>query len=70
MLAAPNALIITGGVTTVMLALAVVCGPNSFELISALLFFTPAVVPVTFRETVQLEGDAAVAPSGRVCNRE
>jgi hypothetical protein len=45
MLAAPNALMITGGPSTVMDALLVFPVPASVELIVTLLFFTPAVVP-------------------------
>ena len=54
MLAAPNALIITGGATTVILAFEVFPVPAFVELTCTLLFFTPAVVPCTFTETVQL----------------
>jgi len=44
-LAAPNALMITGAPTTVMLAFEVLPVPPSVEVICTLLFFTPAVVP-------------------------
>ena len=52
MLAAPNALIATGGATTVMLAFEVLPVPPSVEVTCTLLFFTPAVVPDTSTETV------------------
>jgi hypothetical protein len=45
MLAAPNALLIVGGPTTVMLALEVLPVPPFVELTVTLLFLTPAVVP-------------------------
>jgi len=54
MLAAPNALIITGGPTTVTDAFDVLPVPPSVEVTCTLLFFTPAVVPCTSTETVQL----------------
>lgn len=44
-LAAPKALVITGGPTTVMLAFAVFPVPAFVELTVTLLFFTPALVP-------------------------
>ena len=44
MLAAPNALMMTGGATTVMEALEVLPVPPSVEVTCTLLFFTPAVV--------------------------
>src|SRR5260370_10392292 len=53
MLAAPNALMITGGPTTVILAFEVFPVPPSVEVTCTLLFFTPAVVPVTFTDKVQ-----------------
>ena len=53
MLAAPNALMITGAPTTVMLALDVLPVPPSVEVTCTLLFFTPAVVPCTLMETTQ-----------------
>src|SRR5882724_3678179 len=53
MLAAPNALMITGGATTVILALEVFPVPPSVEVTCTLLAFTPAVVPVTFTDNVQ-----------------
>src|SRR5216684_7375709 len=53
MLAAPNALMITGGAATVMLALEVLPGPLSVAVTCTLLFFPPEVVPVTFKDTVQ-----------------
>jgi len=62
MLAAPNALVIAGGPTTVMLALEVLPVPPSVEATCTLLFFTPTVVPVIFRETAQEALAARVAP--------
>src|SRR5258707_9811271 len=53
MLAAPNALMITGGPTTVILAFEVFPVPPSVEVTCTLLFFTPAVVQVTFTDKVQ-----------------
>jgi hypothetical protein len=53
MLAAPNALSMTGGAITVMEAFEVFPVPASVELTVTLLFFTPPVVPVTFTETTQ-----------------
>jgi hypothetical protein len=54
MLAAPKALMITGGPTTVTEAFDVLPVPPSVEVTCTLLFFTPAVVPVTSTVTVQL----------------
>src|SRR6478609_6226059 len=65
MLAAPNALIMTGGPFTVMDALDVLPVPASVEVTWTLLFFTPAVVPCTFTETVQL-ALAAKVPAERL----
>lgn len=62
MLAAPNDLMITGGATTVIEALEVLPKPALVELACTLLFFTPAVVPCTSTETVQLAPGASVAP--------
>jgi hypothetical protein len=62
-LAAPNALIITGGATTVMLAFDVFPVPPSVEVTCTLLFFTLAVVPVTFAESVHEEFVARVPPA-------
>src|SRR5512142_2250855 len=62
MLAAPNALMITGGPTTVMEALEVLPVPALVEVTWTLLFFTPAVVPCTLTETVQLVPGARLAP--------
>src|SRR5713226_1778642 len=72
MLAAPNALMITGGATTVMLALEVFPVPPSVEVTCTLLFFTPAVVPVTFTVAVPPQvldnplGVATTRPAGRL----
>ena len=62
MLAAPNALMITGGPTTVMLAFEVLPVPALVEVTCVLLFFTPPVVPATFSETVQEAPGARLAP--------
>src|SRR5207245_7456033 len=62
MLAAPNALMITGGATTVMLALAVGPTPSSVVESVAELFFIPAVVPVTLTLNVHFVFVANVAP--------
>jgi hypothetical protein len=62
MLAAPKALLIVGGASTVMLAFAVLPVPPSVELTCTLLCFTPAVVPVTFAEIVQEALDPSVPP--------
>jgi hypothetical protein len=50
--AAPKALIITGGPVTVMEALEVLPVPLSVEVTVTELFFMPAVVPVTLTDTV------------------
>src|SRR5215472_9445084 len=60
MLAAPNDLIRIGGPTTVIEALDVLPVPPSVEVTCTLLFFTPAVVPCTLMETVQLALVASV----------
>ena len=62
MLAAPNALMITGGEVTVMEALDVLPGPLSVAVTVTELFFTPPVVPVTFTLKVQEVVLARVAP--------
>lgn len=63
MLAAPKALMMMGGARTVRLAEAVPPAPASVEVtLPVVLFFTPAVVPVTFTEKVQLLLLAMVAP--------
>src|SRR5260370_3422 len=62
MLAAPKALMITGGAPTVMLAFEVLPVPPSVEVTCTLLFFTPAVVPVTFTATVHEALNASVPP--------
>src|SRR5882672_186825 len=62
MLAAPNALMITGGATTVTLALEVLPVPPSVDVTCTLLFFAPAVVPVTFTLKVHEVLVARVAP--------
>lgn len=62
MLAAPNALVIVGGPTTLRLAFEVLPVPPFVELTDTLLFFTPVVVPCTLTETVQLAFAARLAP--------
>jgi len=62
MLAAPKALLIVGGASTVTLAFAVLPVPPSVDLTCTLLFFTPVVVPVTFAEIVQEALDPSVPP--------
>src|SRR6476646_9977546 len=63
--AAPNALIMIGGATTVMEALEVLPVPPSVDVTCTLLFFTPAVVPVTFTETVH-DALAARVPADKL----
>src|SRR5580704_12982372 len=53
---------ITGAPTTVMLAFEVFPVPPSADVTCTLLFFTPAVVPCTFSETVQEALAARVLP--------
>ncbi|MBZ5491583.1 MAG: hypothetical protein LAO76_11690 [Acidobacteriia bacterium] len=53
MLAAPKASLIIGGAATARLAVAVFPVPPLVELTVTLLFFAPAVVPVTFKLSVQ-----------------
>ena len=65
MLAAPNALMITGAPTTVIDAFDVLPVPPSVEVTVTELFFTPAVVPCTLTETVQL-ALAARVPAERL----
>lgn len=60
--AAPNALMITGGPVTVIEAFDVLPVPASVEVTWTLLFLTPAVVPCTLTETVQLALAANVPP--------
>src|SRR5262249_6841769 len=59
---APKLSLIDGGATTVMLAPAAVLSPPSVELTVIELFFTPAVVPVTFRVIVPLPLAASDPP--------
>src|SRR5262245_28224703 len=63
--AAPKALMITGGATTVIEAFEVLPVPPSVEVTCTLLFFTPAVVPWTLTETTQ-EALAATVPPDRL----
>jgi hypothetical protein len=60
MLAAPKALMMTGGPVTVIEAFDVLPVPPSVEVTVTELFFTPAVVPCTLTETVQLALAASV----------
>src|SRR5262249_53737167 len=60
--AAPNALLIVGGATTVIEAFEVLPVPPSVEVTCTLLFFTPAVVPCTLTETAQEAPGATVPP--------
>ena len=69
MLAAPHAVMITGGATTVIEAFEVLPVPPSVEVIVTLLFFKPAVVPVTFTDTVQ-DALAATVPAERLTDPE
>jgi hypothetical protein len=62
MVGAPKALAIVGGAITVIDALEVFPEPASVEVFVTLLFFTPAVVPVTLNETTQEALGASVAP--------
>jgi hypothetical protein len=59
---APNALVIEGGATTVMLAVPFVPAPPLAEVIVTVLFSTPGVVPVTLTENEQLAPAARDAP--------
>src|SRR3954453_17982564 len=63
MLAAPKAFAITGGPVTVTKAFDVFPVPPSVDVTCTLLFFTPAVVPCTLTETVQLALVASDAPA-------
>ena len=62
MLAAPNALLIVGGATTVIVAFAVLPVPALVEVTWTLLLFRPAVVPCTSTDAVQLEFGASDWP--------
>src|SRR5262249_43098467 len=59
----PNALMITGGATTVMESFDVLPLPPSVEVTCPLLFFTPALVPLTPTEKVQDPLAANVPPA-------
>src|SRR5258708_3926025 len=63
MLAAPNALMITGGEVAVIEALDVLPVPPSVEVTVTLLFFTPSVVLVISTETVHEALTASVPPA-------
>lgn len=62
MLAPPKASLIIGGAATARLAVAVFPVPPSVEETVTLLFFAPAVVPVTFKLSVQEPPAASVPP--------
>jgi hypothetical protein len=61
-LAAPKALIITGGTITVTVAFETVPGPLSVAVATTLLFLMPPDVPVTFAEYVHELFGASVLP--------
>src|SRR5882724_5729541 len=61
--AAPNALMITGGPATVTLAFDVLPGPLSVAVTCTLLFCIPTAVPFTFTLTVHEAPAARVAPA-------
>jgi hypothetical protein len=67
--AAPNALMITGGATTVTVALEVLPVPPSVDVTWTLLFFTPAVVPVTFTVIVH-EALTASVPAAKLADED
>src|SRR5437899_5672730 len=69
MLAAPKALMMTGGPTTVMEAFEVLPVPPSVEVTCTLLFLMPAVVPCTLTETVQ-EALCVIVPPVRLIEPE
>jgi hypothetical protein len=69
MLAAPKALMITGGPITVTVAVEVFPAPHSIEVTCTELFFTPAPVPCTFNDTVQ-EAVEANVPAAKVTTDE
>src|SRR5215471_18056454 len=62
MLVGLNALLIVGGATTVIEAFEVLPVPALVEVACTLLFLTPAVVPWTSTETVQLAPGARLTP--------
>jgi hypothetical protein len=62
-LAAPNALLMTGGATTVMLAFEVFPVPAFVDVTVTLLFFTPALTPATLTVMAQDALPAKVAPA-------
>ena len=64
MLAAPNALVITGAAATLMLAVDVLLDPASLVAVTLLILF-PVVVPCTLRETVQ-DAPAGILPPVRL----
>lgn len=68
-LAAPKDSPIVGGAATARLAVAVLPDPPLLELTVTLLFFAPAVVPVTFKLIVQ-EAPAANVPAERLTTDE
>ena len=62
MLGAPNALLMLGGATTVILALEVFPAPVSAAVTCTLLLFVPAVAPLTLTESVHVPPAARVPP--------
>jgi hypothetical protein len=60
--ATPNCLVMLGGATTTMLALAEVLVPPLVDVTTTELFLMPALVPVTLRETEQLAPAEMVPP--------
>jgi len=69
MLVGLKPLLIVVGAITVRLALEVLPAPASAEVTCTLLFFTPAVVPVTFTENVQVDpatGEAVSVPPDKL----
>ncbi len=61
--AAPKVLVILGGPVTLTVAFDVLPVPPLADVTCTELFFTPAVVPVTFTEKIQLAPPATVAPA-------
>ena len=62
MVAAPKVFVMVGGLSTVMLAIAVLPVPPSGDATVTELFTTPAVIPVTFTENVQFTPAFRFAP--------
>lgn len=72
MVPTPNALLIVGGATTVIVAvLDVAPAPLSVELtVPVVLLLSPAVVPLTSTVTVQVAGLAAIVPADKLTEPE